>query len=169
MKKASTSKKKSATKAGATTRLPTGERRHSSTAASRSIDAKVKRSSRAETAPDWRAQTLTRVRTIILRAVPVIEEVKWRKPSNAMAGVPVWSSARAHGRGTAIICTGETYKNVVKLTFAKGAALEDPARLFNASLQGGARRAIDIREGEAINERALAALIRAAAALNTEA
>lgn len=102
---------------------------------------------------DWRGATLAKVRAIIKTAVPGVEETwKWR-------GVPVWE----HG---GIICTGETYKAVVKLTFAKGAALDDPKGLFNSSLEGNTRRAIDIREGEAINEKALAALVRAAAALN---
>src|ERR1043165_1416649 len=102
---------------------------------------------------DWRGETLARVRALIKEADPeVVEEWKWR-------GVPVWS----HG---GIICTGETYKAVVKLTFAKGASLDDPLRLFNASLEGNTRRAIDLREGEKINEKALKALIRAAVALN---
>ena len=102
---------------------------------------------------DWRGETLARVRGLIRQAVPdVVEEWKWR-------GVPVWSH-----RG--VICTGETYKSVVKLTFAKGAALADPASLFNSSLEGNVRRAIDIREGEALNEPALTALVQAAAALN---
>ena len=92
----------------------------------------------------------------------MVEEVKWRKPSNAMLGVPVWSHA-------GIICTGETYKAVVKLTFAKGAALEDPSGLFNSSLEGNTRRAIDIHKGDKIDEKALKALIRAAVALNTSA
>ncbi|CAB5512391.1 hypothetical protein LMG26857_01681 [Achromobacter anxifer] len=101
---------------------------------------------------DWRGQTLARVRAIILQADPgVVEEWKWR--------VPVWS----HG---GIICTGETYKSAVKLTFAKGAALADPSGLFNASLDGNTRRAIDIREGESVDEKALKALVRAAVALN---
>lgn len=109
---------------------------------------------------DWRGETLARVRTLIREADPgVVEEVKWRKPSNPM-GVPVWEHA-------GIVCTGETYKDKVKLTFARGAALKDPSRLFNASLDGGTRRAIDIREGDKINEKALKALIRAAVALNT--
>jgi hypothetical protein len=90
----------------------------------------------------------------------VVEEVKWRKPSNGMRGVPVWEHA-------GIICTGETYKNAVKLTFAKGAALDDPTGLFNASLEGNARRAIDIHEGDKIDATAFKALIRAAVALNT--
>ena len=112
---------------------------------------------------DWRAETLARVRALIKQADPdATEEVKWRKPSNGMQGVPVWS------RG-GIICTGETYKNAVKLTFAKGAALADPSRLFNASLEGSTRRAIDIHEGDKVDEKALTALIRAAAALNTSA
>jgi hypothetical protein len=109
---------------------------------------------------DWRGETLARVRTLIREADPeVVEEVKWRKPSNAMLGVPVWSHA-------GIVCTGETYKAVVKLTFAKGASLKDPSGLFNASLEGNARRAIDIHEGDKIDEKALKALIRAAVALN---
>ncbi|WP_041414713.1 DUF1801 domain-containing protein [Sinorhizobium fredii] len=102
---------------------------------------------------DWRGETLARVRTLIKEADPeVIEEWKWR-------GVPVWSHA-------GIICTGETYKNVVKLTFAKGASLEDPSRLFNSSLEGNTRRAIDIHQNDEIDEEALKALIRAAVALN---
>ena len=109
---------------------------------------------------DWRGETLARIRTLIEQADPdVVEEVKWRKPSNP-AGVAVWS----HG---GMICTGERYKEVVKMTFAKGAALADPSGLFNASLKGNARRAIDIREGDKINEKAFKALIRAAVALNT--
>jgi hypothetical protein len=112
---------------------------------------------------DWRGETLARVRSLIKQADPdVVEEVKWRKPSNAMLGVPVWSHA-------GIICTGETYKAVVKLTFAKGAALEDPSGLFNSSLEGNVRRAIDIHEGDKIDAKALQALIRAAVALNTSA
>ncbi len=110
---------------------------------------------------DWRGEVLGRVRKIIREADPgVVEAVKWRKPSNGMLGVPVWEHA-------GIICTGETYKEVVKLTFAKGAALEDPSGLFNASLEGNVRRAIDIHEGDRIDAKALQALIRAAVALNT--
>jgi hypothetical protein len=110
---------------------------------------------------DWRGETLARVRSLIKQAdAHVVEDVKWRKPSNAMLGVPVWEH-------DGIICTGETYKSYVKLTFAKGAALEDPSGLFNASLEGNARRAIDIREGDRIDEAAFKALIRAAVALNT--
>jgi hypothetical protein len=110
---------------------------------------------------DWRGEMLARVRAIMKQADPdVVEEVKWRKPSNSMRGVPVWSH-------DGIICTGETYNNAVKLTFAKGATLADPAGLFNSSLEGNTRRAIDLHEGETINEKALTALIRAAVALNT--
>ena len=108
---------------------------------------------------DWREVMLQRLRTLIREADPnVIEEVKWRKPSNP-SGVPVWSD---HG----MICTGETYKDKVKLTFARGAALDDPSGLFNSSLEGNTRRAIDVREGDAIDERAFKALVRAAADLN---
>lgn len=112
---------------------------------------------------DWRGETLSRMRNLIKEANPdVIEEVKWRKPSNSMSGVPVWSHE-------GIICTGETYKNKVKLTFAKGAALKDPARLFNSSLDGNVRRAIDLHEGTEINASAFKALIRAAVSLNKSA
>jgi hypothetical protein len=115
---------------------------------SRLIDGRIKELG------DWRGATLARVRNLIKQADPeVVEEWKWR-------GVPVWEHA-------GIICTGETYKAVVKLTFAKGAALEDPARLFNSSLEGNTRRAIDIHEDDKIDEKALHALIRAAVALNT--
>jgi hypothetical protein len=112
------------------------------------IDARIKELS------DWRGEMLARLRRIIKQADPeVVEEWKWR-------GVPVWSHA-------GIICTGETYKNVVKMTFAKGASLEDPSGLFNSSLEGNTRRAIDFHEGDKIDEKALTALIRAAVALNT--
>jgi hypothetical protein len=112
------------------------------------IDARIKELS------DWRGETLARVRSLIKQADPdVVEEWKWR-------GVPVWSHA-------GIICTGETYKTVVKMTFAKGASLDDPAGLFNSSLEGNTRRAIDFHEGDKIDEKALTALIRAAVALNT--
>ena len=108
---------------------------------------------------DWRGKTLDRMRTLIKQADPdVVEEWKWASP--AKPGTPVWS------RG-GIICTGETYKNVVKLTFAKGASLKDPARLFNSSLDGNVRRAIDIHEGEAVDASAFKALVREAIALNT--
>ncbi len=124
---------------------------------SRQIDARIKALS------DWRGETLARVRGLIRQADPeVVEEVKWRKPSNSMLGVPVWEHA-------GIICTGETYKDKVKLTFAKGAALEDPSGLFNASLDGNARRAIDFHEGDKVDEKAFKALIRAAVTLNTSA
>src|SRR5918992_2070469 len=118
------------------------------------IDARIKELS------DWRGETLARVRSLIREADPdVVEEVKWRKPSN-MLGVPVWEHA-------GIICTGETYKDKVKLTFARGAALDDPSGLFNSSLEGNLRRAIDFHAGDKIDEEALKALIRAAVALNT--
>jgi hypothetical protein len=111
---------------------------------------------------DWRGAMLAQVRKIIRQADPdVVEEVKWRKPSNPF-GVPVWEH-------DGIICTGETYKNYVKLTFAKGAALDDPSQLFNASLEGNVRRAIDLHEGDKINSAALKALVRAAVALNVAA
>lgn len=114
---------------------------------------------------DWRGEMLARVRMLIKQACPdAVEEVKWRKPSNSMLGVPVWSNSPAKGGG--IICTGETYKNTVKMTFARGASLEDPSVLFNSSLDGGTRRAIDLHEGDKIDEKALKALIRAATALN---
>jgi hypothetical protein len=119
----------------------------SDASASRLIDAKIKELG------DWRGKTLALIRRIIKEADPdVIEELKWR-------GVPVWSH-------DGIICTGETYKTAVKMTFAKGASLADPKNLFNSSLEGNTRRAIDIHEGDKIDEKALSALIRAAAALN---
>src|SRR6185295_9040471 len=115
---------------------------------SRLIDARIKELN------DWRGKTLSRVRALIKQADPkVVEEWKWR-------GVPVWSH-------DGIICTGETYKSVVKLTFAKGASLKDPSRLFNSSLEGNTRRAIDIQEGDDLDEGAFKTLIRAAAALNS--
>jgi hypothetical protein len=117
---------------------------------SRLIEARIKELN------DWRGETLARIRSLIRQADPeVVEEWKWR-------GVPVWSHA-------GIICTGETYKNVVKMTFAKGAALADPSGLFNSSLEGNTRRAIDFHEGDKIDEEALKALIRAAVALNMSA
>ena len=119
-------------------------------APSRYIDARIKELS------DWRGETLARIRSIIKQAdADVVEEWKWR-------GVPVWEH-------DGIICTGETYKAVVKMTFARGASLKDPSGLFNSSLEGNARRAIDIREGDKINEKALKALIRAAVELNVSA
>src|SRR5262245_61283631 len=109
---------------------------------------------------DWRAEMLGQIRSLIQKADPdAVEEVKWRKPSNGMRGVPVWSH-------DGILCTGETYKNAVKMTFAQGASLEDPSELFNSSLEGGTRRAIDFHEGDKIDEQALKALIRAAVTLN---
>jgi hypothetical protein len=109
---------------------------------------------------DWRGELLSRIRTLIKQAdSEMIEERKWRKPSNGMVGVPVWSH-------NGIVCTGETYKKAVKMTFAKGASLKDPSGLFNSSLEGNARRAIDFHEGDKLDEKALKALIRAAVALN---
>lgn len=109
--------------------------------------------------PDWRGSLLAKLRRLIREAEPdVVETVKWRKPSNP-SGVPVWEHA-------GIICTGETYKDKVKLTFARGAALDDPHKLFNASLDGGTRRAIDFREGDEVDEPAFKVLVREAAALN---
>jgi hypothetical protein len=138
MKKGTTAKKSTAAKKSATT---------SAESPSRMIDARIRELG------DWRGKTLSRVRALIKQAVPeVVEEWKWR-------GGPVWEHA-------GIICTGETYKSVVKLTFAKGASLEDPKGLFNSSLEGNTRRAIDIHEGEEINEAAFKTLIGAAAALN---
>ena len=120
------------------------------------IDAKL------ATMGDWRGAALARMRRLIREADPeVVEAVKWRKPSNP-SGVPVWEHA-------GIICTGETYKDKVKLTFANGAALGDPEGLFNSSLEGNTRRAIDIREGDEIDGEALKALVRAAVALNVSA
>jgi hypothetical protein len=121
--------------------------------AGKSIDAKIK------SLGDWRSTVLARVRAIIKEADPdIVEDVKWRKPSNPN-GVPVWEHA-------GLVCTGETYKDKVKLTFARGAALADPAGLFNSSLDGNVRRAIDIGEGDTINEKALKALVKAAVKLN---
>jgi hypothetical protein len=137
MKKATSTMKKSASKEAKGGDSP-----------SQLIDARIKELT------DWRGETLARLRALIKQADPeVVEEWKWR-------GVPVWSHA-------GIICTGETYKNVVKMTFAKGASLEDPSGLFNSSLEGNTRRAIDFHEGDKIDEKALKALIRAAVALNT--
>src|SRR3954470_18784103 len=119
------------------------------------IDAKIKELN------DWRGETLSRVRALIREAAPaVVEEFKWKKATNP--GVPVWS----HG---GIICTGETYKSVVKLTFFKGASLDDPAGLFNSSLEGNTRRAIDVHEDDEIDEKAFMDLIRAAVRLNESA
>jgi hypothetical protein len=121
--------------------------------ASKLIDAKI------EQLGDWRGDLLARIRKSIKKSDPqVVEEVKWRKPSNP-SGVPVWSHS-------GILCTGETYKDKVKLTFANGAALDDPSHLFNASLDGGTRRAIDFHENDELDEEGLTALIREAVALN---
>jgi hypothetical protein len=139
MKKATTSMKKSGSKEAKGGGSP-----------SRQIDARIKELG------DWRGETLARIRSIIKQADPeVVEEWKWR-------GVPVWEH-------DGIICTGETYKAVVKMTFARGASLDDPSGLFNSSLEGNVRRAIDIHEGDKINEKALKALIRAAVELNMSA
>jgi hypothetical protein len=109
---------------------------------------------------DWRGEMLSQIRSLIQQADPeMIEERKWKKPSNGMAGVPVWSH-------DGIVCTGETYKNAVKMTFARGASLKDPSGLFNSSLEGNARRAIDFHEGDKLDQKALKALIKAAVALN---
>ena len=114
---------------------------------------------RIEQTDDWRGEMLARLRSLVREADPdVVEEVKWRKPSNPL-GVPTWSH-------DGIICTGETYKDKVKLTFAKGASVDDPAGLFNSSLEGKVRRAIDFHEGDEVDEEALKALVRAAANLN---
>jgi hypothetical protein len=147
-------KKKSSSNEGKGGGSPSQPRKDSGSSAGRLIDARIKELS------DWRGETLARVRSLIKEADPeVVEEVKWVKPTNP-GGVPVWSHA-------GMICTGETYKNVVKMTFAKGASLEDPSGLFNSSLEGNTRRAIDFHEGDKIDEKALKALIRAAVALNT--
>jgi hypothetical protein len=120
---------------------------------SESIDARIKELG------DWRGETLARIRALVKEADPeVVEEWKWAKATSP--GVPVWSH-------DGIICTGETYKSVVKMTFAKGASLEDPSGLFNSSLEGNVRRAIDFREGDEVDEEALKALVRSAVALNT--
>jgi hypothetical protein len=126
----------------------------SSESSSREVDARI------EELDDWRGEMLSRLRALIKQADPeVVEECKWKKPSNPR-GVPVWSH-------DGMICTGETHKSVVKMTFAKGAFLDDPAGLFNSSLEGNLRRAIDFREGDKVNEKTLKALIRAAVKLNT--
>jgi hypothetical protein len=118
------------------------------------IDAQVK------SLPGWQSPVFARVRELIKQAdTEVLEEIKWRKPSNGMRGVPTWSH-------NGLICTGENYKDKLKFTFAKGAALDDPSRLFNASLGGNARRAIDIFEGDKLNESAFKTLIQSAVALN---
>jgi hypothetical protein len=151
MSKPATATRSVAAKRATTTMKKTGSGSKQATAGdapAQLIDARIKELG------DWRGETLARVRMLIKQADhDVVEEWKWR-------GVPVWSHA-------GIICTGETYKNVVKMTFAKGAALHDPSRLFNSSLEGNTRRAIDFHEDDKIDEKALQALIRAAVALNT--
>ena len=141
-------------KARGTKAIPRAEaKRAPGEAASRLIDERIR------SLGGWRAETLAEVRRLIREAIPgIMEECKWIKPSNPL-GVPVWSCA-------GIVCTGEAYAQVVKLTFARGASLEDPRRLFNSSLEGTMRRAIDIREGEALDAEAFKALIRAAVAAN---
>jgi hypothetical protein len=140
------------------TRKPTAKKPSSKTgtapSTSRLIDERIR------ALGGWRGQTLARMRALIHEADPeIVEECKWIKPTNP-AGVPVWSH-------DGIVCTGETYRNVVKLTFARGASLPDPSHLFNASLEGGTRRAIDIREGETVDARAFKTLVTAAVTLNT--
>jgi hypothetical protein len=156
MKKRSTSKPKpkgtsraSKPRKSATKSLP----KAGATSASRPID------QRSHDLGDWRAQTLARMRALILEADPeMVEERKWKKPSNP-SGVPVWSH-------DGIVCTGETYKDKVKITFAKGASLPDPSRLFNSSLEGNTRRAIDIHEGEQVDAAAFKAVVKGAVAEN---
>jgi hypothetical protein len=121
---------------------------------------KAKPESATKETAGWRSETLERMRTLIMEADPkMTEERKWKKASNNMQGVPVWYH-------DGIVCTGETYKNSVKLTFARGASLSDPSHLFNSSLEGGTRRAIDIHEGEKVDARAFKALVKAAVAQN---
>jgi hypothetical protein len=147
---------KSAPKASAKGKPDAGAKRASENAASRLIDERIR------SLGGWRAETLAEVRRLIHEADPdVVEECKWIKPTNPL-GVPVWSHA-------GIVCTGECYKQVVKLTFAQGASLQDPQGLFNASLEGNTRRAIDVQEGEALDAGAFQALIQAAVAENLRA
>lgn len=138
------------------------ERRAPSGATRRGAPDRISDDDKTRAPGDWQGEILARVRSLIARASPeIFETEKWHKPSNSMRGVPVWER-------DGIICTGETYKDKVKLTFANGAALPDPARLFNASLDGGTRRAIDMFEGDALDGDAFMALVRAAAAFNAE-
>jgi hypothetical protein len=154
-KSAKVTNKAAAKRVAATMRKSRSEERKGGDSPARLIDVRIAALS------DWRGETLARVRALIREADPdMVEAVKWRKPSNAMRGVPVWEHA-------GIVCTGETYQDKVKLTFAKGAALDDPSGLFNASLDGNVRRAIDLHENDKIDDKALKALIRAAVALNT--
>jgi hypothetical protein len=137
-----------------TTKTSSPPRANAEASPSSLIDAKI------AALGDWRGETLARLRQLIKAADPdIVEEVKWRKPSNP-SGVPVWEH-------DGMVCTGETYKDKVKLTFASGAAIDDPSGLFNSSLDGNQRRAIDISEGDRINEAAFKALVRAAVAVNT--
>lgn len=120
----------------------------------------MEKKSKGTSSGGWREETLARMRALILEADPAMtEERKWKKPANGMVGVPVWSH-------DGIVCTGETYKNAVKLTFARGATIPDPSGLFNSSLEGNTRRAIDIHEGETVDARAFKALVKAAVAQN---
>ena len=133
-----------------------------SKASAKKVTARPAAAARLRDLADWRQDTLSRMRTLILEADPgMVEERKWRKPSNP-AGVPTWSH-------DGIVCTGETYKQVVKLTFAYGASVPDPSGLFNSSLEGNQRRAIDIREGERVDADAFRALVKAAVARNASA
>ena len=139
-----------------------GKAKAKSSSARTAGKAKPKAKTAMRDAGGWREETLARMRALIMEADPeMIEERKWKKPSNGMVGVPVWSH-------DGIVCTGETYAKAVKLTFAKGASLADPSHLFNASLEGGTRRAIDIHEGESVDARAFKALVKAAVAQNVD-
>lgn len=156
--KSKSAKKRSPSKAKAKTDSPTRSRTRTSGEPPAPVN-----DQRNRALVDWREQTLDHMRALILEADPeMIEERKWKKPSNAMAGVPVWSH-------TGIVCTGETYSKVVKLTFAQGASVPDPAHLFNSSLEGNMRRAIDIHEGESVDARAFKKLVKAAVARNQSA
>jgi hypothetical protein len=120
------------------------------------------KNSKEKSYSDWRDKTLSYIRILVRQVDPkIVEEVKWKKPSNAMRGIPVWSL-------NGMICTGETYKDKIKLTFAKGASLQDPTGLFNSGLEGGVRRAIDIHEGDEIDEMAFKSLLRKAVDLNLQ-
>lgn len=153
--RASASKSRSPPKAGAKAKPAAGAKRPTRKAASGLFDERIR------SVGGWRAKTLEEVRRLIREADPdMVEEIKWVKPSNPL-GVPVWSHA-------GIVCTGETYKEAVKLTFMRGASLEDPRRLFNAGFAGGTRRAIDIREGETLDAEALKALVQDAVAENLQ-
>ena len=151
---------KSKAKPKSVTRIRSEGKDNARLAAESTSKSKTKGAVAARSSVDWRDETLDRIRALIMQAEPgMTEERKWRKASNNMMGVPVWSH-------NGIVCTGETYKEVVKLTFARGASLPDPSRLFNSGLDGGTRRAIDIRKGEKVDPRAFKALVKAAVALN---